>query len=155
MNGLCLTTLTLNNLIKIYFRNNNIKSRKESLELATFTLQNRYTDGHRGGSRTVATSKMELFVIIVNGFQSLTIFTKCSILDVAAVLDPPLGYVRLCCYWNSPLLIRAFRSSTNWSMHIYVIYNWIMVKIQPSVKYSEFHVNYFKIFSLITTLSTL
>ena len=129
MNGLCLTTLTLNNLIKIYFRNNNIKSRKESLELATFTLQNRYTDGHRGGSRTVATSKMELFVIIVNGFQSLTIFTKCSILDVAAVLDPPLGYVRLCCYWSSPLLIRAFRSSTNWSMHIYVIYNWIMVKI--------------------------
>ena len=37
-----------------------------------------------------ATSKMELFVIIVNGFQSLTIITKSSILDVAAVLDPPL-----------------------------------------------------------------
>ena len=33
---------------------------------------------------------MELFVIIVNGFQPLTIITKCSILDVAAVLDPPL-----------------------------------------------------------------
>ena len=44
----------------------------------------------RGGSRTTATSKMELFVIIVNGFQPLTIITKCSILDVAAVLDPPL-----------------------------------------------------------------
>ena len=44
----------------------------------------------RGGSRTAATSKMELFVIIVNGFQPLTIITKCSILDVAAVLDPPL-----------------------------------------------------------------
>ena len=44
----------------------------------------------RGGSRTVATSKMELFVIIVNGFQPLTIITKRSILDVAAVLDPPL-----------------------------------------------------------------
>ena len=44
----------------------------------------------RGGSRTVATSKMELFVIIVNGFQPLTIITKCSILDLAAVLDPPL-----------------------------------------------------------------
>ena len=29
-----------------------------------------------------------------------------------------------------------------------------MVKIQPSVKYLEFHVNYFIIFSLITTLST-
>ena len=44
----------------------------------------------RGGSRTTATSKMELFVIIVNGFQPLTIITKCSMLDVAAVLDPPL-----------------------------------------------------------------
>ena len=44
----------------------------------------------RGGSRTAATSKMEHFVIIVNGFQPLTIITKCSILDVAAVLDPPL-----------------------------------------------------------------
>ena len=38
----------------------------------------------RGGSRTPAISKMERFVIIV------TIITKRSILDVAAVLDPPL-----------------------------------------------------------------
>ena len=44
----------------------------------------------RGGSRTAATSKMEHFVRIVNGFQPLTIITKCSILDVAAVPDPPL-----------------------------------------------------------------
>ena len=44
----------------------------------------------RGGSRTAATSKMECFVIIVNGFQPFTIITKRSILDVAAVLDPPL-----------------------------------------------------------------
>ena len=44
----------------------------------------------RGGSKTAATSNMEFFVIIVNGFQSLTIITKCSILDVAAVLDPLL-----------------------------------------------------------------
>ena len=44
----------------------------------------------RGGSRTVATSKMERFAIIVNGFQPLTIITKRSILDVAAALDPPL-----------------------------------------------------------------
>ena len=44
----------------------------------------------RDGSRTAATSKVELFVIIVNGLQPLTIITKCSILDVAAVLDPPL-----------------------------------------------------------------
>ena len=43
-----------------------------------------------GGSRTAATSKMEYFLITVNGFQPVTIITKCSILDVAAVLDPPL-----------------------------------------------------------------
>ena len=47
--------------------------------------------GSRGGSTTAATSKMELFVIIVNGFQPLTFVTVWSILDVAAVLDPPLG----------------------------------------------------------------
>ena len=44
----------------------------------------------RGGSRTTATFKMELFVIIVNGWKPLTIITKCLNLDVAAVLDPPL-----------------------------------------------------------------
>ena len=44
----------------------------------------------RSGSRTAATCKMERFVIIVNGFQPLTIITKRSILAVAAVLDPPL-----------------------------------------------------------------
>ena len=33
---------------------------------------------------------MELFVIIVNGWKSLTIITKSPILDVVAVLDPPL-----------------------------------------------------------------
>ena len=61
----------------------------------------------RGGSRAAATSKMERFVIMVNGwklsavnyyhkalhlgcFQPLTFITKCYILDVAAVLDPPL-----------------------------------------------------------------
>ena len=39
----------------------------------------------RGGSRAAATSKMECFVK-----KPLTIITKHSILDVAAVLDPPL-----------------------------------------------------------------
>ena len=36
---------------------------------------------------------MEDFVIIVNGFQSLTIITKRTILDVAAVLHPPLASI--------------------------------------------------------------
>ena len=44
----------------------------------------------RGGSRTAATSKVELFVIIVDGFQPLTMITKSFTLDVAAVLDTPL-----------------------------------------------------------------
>ena len=44
----------------------------------------------RGRSRTAAKSKMECFVIIVNGWKPLTIITKRSIFDVAAVLDPPL-----------------------------------------------------------------
>ena len=35
---------------------------------------------------------MERFVVIVNGWKPLTIITKWSILDVAAVLDPPLIY---------------------------------------------------------------
>ena len=47
--------------------------------------------GIRDRSRTAATSKMERFVIIVNSWKPLTIITKHSILDVAAVLDPPLG----------------------------------------------------------------
>ena len=44
----------------------------------------------RVGIRATATSKIEHFVIIVNGFQPLIIITKSSILDVEAVLDPPL-----------------------------------------------------------------
>ena len=44
----------------------------------------------RGGSKDVATSKVECFVIIVNGFQPLTIISKRSILNVEAVLDLPL-----------------------------------------------------------------
>ena len=45
---------------------------------------------YRGGSRAAAASKMEYFAIMVNGFQPLTIITKHSILDVAAVLNQPL-----------------------------------------------------------------
>ena len=48
----------------------------------------------RGESRTASTSKMERFVIIVKGFQPFTIITKGSILDVSAVLDPPLEAVK-------------------------------------------------------------
>ena len=47
----------------------------------------------KGGSRTAATSKIEHLVIIVNGWKPLTIITKRSILDIAAVLDPPLDII--------------------------------------------------------------
>ena len=44
----------------------------------------------RGGSRAAATTKMERFVIIVNGWKPLTVITKRSILNVAVGLDPDL-----------------------------------------------------------------
>ena len=58
-------------------------------------MQNLLKIFFRDGSRTAATSKMERFVIIVNGWKPLTIITKRSILDLAAVLDPPLFFVTL------------------------------------------------------------
>ena len=54
------------------------------------TCNETYNGENRGVSRAAATSKMERFVIIVNGWKPLTIITKRSILDVAAALDPPL-----------------------------------------------------------------
>ena len=51
----------------------------------------KYNKARRGGFKTAATSKMEHFVIIVNGSRPLTIITRSSILDVAEVLDPPLS----------------------------------------------------------------
>ena len=62
----------------------------KSVSLYFYTYTKNWEFILRGGPKTVATSKMELFIIIVNGFQQLPIITKCSILDVAAVLDPPL-----------------------------------------------------------------
>ena len=65
---------------------------------------------YRGGSRTAVTSKVELFVIIVNGWKPLTIITKSSTLDVAAVLDPPLIYMIYANYVFSSWKL-------NWSPH--------------------------------------
>ena len=55
----------------------------------------RLPDHLKGRSRSAATSKMERFAIIVNGWKPLTIIKKQSILDVAAALDPPLHLVFL------------------------------------------------------------
>ena len=53
------------------------------------------TNKIRGGSRAAATLKIEHFVIIVSGFQPLTIITKPSILDVVVALDPHLKMIIL------------------------------------------------------------
>ena len=58
--------------------------------ISIFNRNEYWCNNYRGGSRAAATSKMECFVIIVNGFRPLTVITKRSILDVAAALDPPL-----------------------------------------------------------------
>ena len=62
------------------------------LASSDFLQHTKYSQNNRnrGGSRTAATSKMERFVIIVSCWKPLTIITKCSILDIAAVLDAPL-----------------------------------------------------------------
>ena len=67
---------------------------------------------------TAATSKMELFVIIVNGFQPLTIITKCSILDVAAVLDPRLMMMMMNCFCH---IKRGSRAAATSKMERFVI----------------------------------
>ena len=72
---------------------------------------------HRGGSRTAATSKMEDFVIIVNGFQPLTIITKNTILDVAAVLDPSVS----CCFKSLLLEIYNLKVCSLWYLKSYFV----------------------------------
>ena len=67
----------------------------------------------RDGSRTTATSKMERFVVIISGLKPLTIITKHSILDVAAVLDPPLNGIIL-----TPFISKFLRKSNNYVISI-------------------------------------
>ena len=56
----------------------------------------------RGGPTTATTSKMEHFVIM----EALNFITKCFILDVAAVLDPPLVFI--ISTFHKVLLISSF-----------------------------------------------
>ena len=78
-----------------YFKLRNVIS----ILCITFTHGNGNNVKNRGGSRAAATSKMERFVIIVNGCKPSTIMTKCSILDVAGALDPLLKKV----FWRMTL----------------------------------------------------
>ena len=71
----------------------NLNKNKITVAKSNLALETYYQLGLkiiRSGSRTAVTSKMERIVIIVNGFQPLTIITKHSIFDVATVLDLPL-----------------------------------------------------------------
>ena len=76
----------------LLFKTKNKFAKHEKLECFPYCTPHRAITSTciRGGSRNAATSKMEHFVIIVNGFQLLTIITKSSMFDAAAVLDPPL-----------------------------------------------------------------
>ena len=76
-----------------------------------------YEEIFRDGSSTAATCKMEIFVIIVNDFQPLTIITKCSILDRAAVLHPPLTFL-IISFDNTGLVDFTMESNTNRSMDL-------------------------------------
>ena len=88
----------------------------------------------RGRSRAAATFKMECFVIIVNGFQPLTIITKRSILDVAVALDPPLGLITKCRkHFRMKVVFRkSFKIKTLLQVALYIL-------IRPTVSNSETH----------------
>ena len=58
------------------------------LMMETYCFQN--TLLARGGARAGAASKMERFVIIVNGWKPLTIITKHSVLEVVNYYHKPL-----------------------------------------------------------------
>ena len=81
--------------MQIYIDNQNLQRLKLIREVhrvqQTNSHSNKYRElNDRSGSRAAATSKIECFVIIVNGWKPLTIITRRFILDVAAALDPPL-----------------------------------------------------------------
>ena len=58
------------------FENDLNKIKMQPLEHFNTLIVDHLNINSRGGSRTAATSKMERFVIIVNGWKSLNIITK-------------------------------------------------------------------------------
>ena len=102
----------------------------------------------RGGSRTAATSKMERFVIIVNGWKPSTIITKHSILDVAAALDPTLEFFKK----EIVLNLAFFKSPDNTSVRaifpsIITVYH--LVRIEFSIDAIYFSLSFFYEYSQI------
>ena len=89
---------------------------------------------NRGGSRTDAASKMERFVIIVNGWEPLTIITKHTIFDVAAVLDPSLQKTSRRSYkCLMPVQFASFVRGV-----VYIILKCIYISVTETVTYREF-----------------
>ena len=95
--------------------------RKCSVYNSSLAARNECVHISRGRSRAAATSKIECFVLIANGFQPLTIITKHSILDVAAALDPPL------------LLLDQF-SQQIWQLKFFVLTNKLSSSQAPCVR---------------------
>ena len=80
----------------------------------------------RGGSRTAATSKMERFVIIVNGQKPLTIITKCSILEIRLWIIRSLDLTE--CVQNRLIknfVVLCLRFSCQKSSAVYSVYEHI------------------------------
>ena len=92
----------------------------EHLKVNYLNVEFSWSATFRGVSRTAASSKMEHFVIIVNGWKPVNIITKSSFLDVAAVLDPPLTFFTVKAeknlavhLWSMYWYLRTYSSKTN------------------------------------------
>ena len=100
------------NLMPTWYRKARAKSASTNFTWLYFVFPNSFW----GGSRTAATSKMERFAIIVNGFQPLAIITKRSISDDAAVPDPSLSFVFS--NFNLNILYFVYLFGIRWSFAI-------------------------------------
>ena len=89
---LCLLTLPL----QVFLRNQVGQSSKQRIQEAWSTTIHHIKwciSRFRGAYRTHATSEVEFFVILVNGFQPLYNVTGCSVLLVVKILDLPRHFI--------------------------------------------------------------
>ena len=73
-----------------FFKKEHLYSFKEYFKVLSFQKKIEHIKYGFFLQQTAATSRMKHYVIIVNNWKLLTIITKCSIKNVAAVLNPPL-----------------------------------------------------------------
>ena len=82
------------------------------------------------------------FVIIVNDFEPLTIITKRSILDVAAVLDPPLIPLSFLNFWKifNPFVVFLYRSllNLNWFVNNFTRASCFLSQVDVILKATTF-----------------